>query len=459
MLNCAERMVTPESPMLNQLHSAVVGMNWPAIPNDESSRILALQFQFGQSEWWSPEQLRTRQLQQFAQIFRHAVATVPYYRDLFRPWAGSLPSSGMYRELPISSRRDIQRAGAAVHSAAPPPSHGAVITTQSSGSTGSPLVTLGTAWTQLLWQALLLRDHLWHGRDLGGKLAAIRSKTADAHVPNWGPATAAFRTGPSVVRSLAASLDDQLRWLAEENPDYVLSFTTNLQALASRSLQLGVRLPRLRQVRAYGEMLRPETRGIVRRAWGVELVDSYSSEELGYIALQCPESEHYHVQSESLIVEVLNEGGVPCGPGETGQIVVSTLHNFAMPLLRYASGDYAEVGVPCACGRGLPALRRIVGRQRNMLLRPDGSRYWPSFPSEVWAHIAPVEQFQVIQKDRDSVELRVVALRDLTPAEVHAMFTALRQALDCDYRMTLLRLAQIPRGTGDKYEDFICEVE
>lgn len=421
--------------------------------------MLALQYQFEQSQWHEPVRIREMQLLQFTQVFQHALATVPYYRDQFRPWAGNIPSWDMYRELPISPRRDIQRAGVAVHSAAPPPSHGAVITTQSSGSTGNPLVTLGTAWTQLLWQALLLRDHLWHGRDLRGKLAAIRSKTADGHVPNWGPATAAFRTGPSVVRSMAASLDDQLRWLAEENPDYVLSFTTNLQALASRSLQLGVRLPRLRQARTYGEMLRPETRGIVREAWGVELVDSYSSEELGYIALQCPECEHYHVQSESLIVEVLDESGLPCGPGETGQIVVSTLHNFAMPLLRYASGDYAEVGAPCVCGRGLPVLRRIVGRQRNMLLRADGSRYWPSFPSESWAKIAPIEQFQVIQRELDRVELRVVAQRELTSAESNAMLIALRKALGCDYRMTLVRLAQIPRGTGDKYEDFICEVE
>lgn len=439
--------------------SALDGVVWPAMPDARGAQMLALQYQFGQSQWWPSERLQELQLQQFAQVFRHAVTTVPYYRERFAPWAEGITSWKQYRALPVSTRREVQQAGADMHSTVVPPSHGAVITTQSSGSTGSPLVTLGTAWTQLLWQALLLRDHLWHGRDLRGKLAAIRSKTADGHVPNWGPATAAFQTGPSAVRSLAASLDDQLRWLAEENPDYVLSFTTNLQALASRSLQLGVRLPRLRQVRTYGEMLRPETRSIVREAWGVELVDSYSSEELGYIALQCPESEHYHVQSESLIVEVLDESGAPCSPGETGQVVVSTLHNFAMPLLRYASGDYAEVGAPCVCGRGLPVLRRIVGRQRNMLLRPDGSRYWPSFPSEAWANIAPIEQFQVIQRDLDRVELRVVAPRELTSVETSEMLAALRQALACDYRMTLLRLAQIPRGTGDKYEDFICEVE
>lgn len=197
----------------------------------------------------------------------------------------------------------------------------------------------------------------------------------------------------------------------------------------------------------------------MREAWGVEIVDSYSSEELGYIALQCPEHEHYHVQMESLIVEVLDENGMPCGVGEVGQVAVSTLHNFAMPLLRYASGDYAEVGAPCGCGRGLPVLTRILGRQRNMLLKPDGGRYWPSFPSEVWADIAPIEQFQVIQRDLDNLELRIVALRELTLAEGAALLAALRDALGSDYRITLVRLAQIPRAAGGKYEDFICEVE
>jgi len=439
--------------------SVCAGVAWPALPDDRSAQMLALQYQFEQSQWWPVERLQDLQLQQFAQVFRHAVTTVPYYRERFAPWAAGIPSWEHYRALPVSTRRDVQQAGTDMHSAVVPPSHGAVITTQSSGSTGSPLVTRGTAWTQLLWHALLLRDHLWHGRNLGGRLAAIRSKTADGRIPDWGLATAAFQTGPSAVRSLSADLDEQVRWLVDENPDYVLSFATNLRALAARSLELGLRPSRLKQARTYGETLQPDARDVVRAAWGVEIADSYSSEELGYIALQCPGHEHYHVQSESLIVEVLDDNGVPCAPGGTGQVVVSTLHNFAMPLLRYASGDYAEVGETCACGRGLPVFARVVGRQRNMLLRPDGTRYWPSFPSEVWADLAPVEQFQVIQRDRRSLELCIAAPRDLTPVENAALCAALRNALGYDYRISLVRLPQIPRPAGGKYEDFICAAE
>jgi phenylacetate-CoA ligase len=211
-------------------------------------------------------------------------------------------------------------------------------------------------------------------------------------------------------------------------------------------------------VRTFAEMLRPETRRLVREAWGVAVADSYSSEELGYIALQCPDTEGYHVQSESLIVEVLDDAGMPCNPGETGRVVVSTLHNFAMPLLRYASGDYAEAGGDCACGRGLPLLRRIVGRQRNMLLSPDGRQYWPSFASEVWRHIAPVLQFQVIQHTRDEIDLNVVCARGLTAEEGQALVAALNRSLGFDYRVTLRPMAAIPRPKGGKYEDFICRI-
>jgi phenylacetate-CoA ligase len=439
--------------------SVCAGVAWPALPDDRSAQMLALQYQFGQSQWWPVERLQDLQLQQFAQVFRHAVTTVPYYRERFAPWAAGITSWEQYRALPVSTRRDVQQAGADMHSAVVPPSHGAVITTQSSGSTGSPLVTRGTAWTQLLWHALLLRDHLWHGRDLRGKLAAIRSKTEDGTVPNWGPATAAFQTGLSVVRSLSADLDEQVRWLVEEDPDYVLSFATNLHALAARSLELGLRLPRLKQARTYGETLQPDARNVVRAAWGVEIADSYSSEELGYIALQCPEHEHYHVQAESLIVEVLGESGAPCAPGTIGRVVVSTLHNFAMPLLRYASGDYAVAGTTCSCGRGLPVLTRIAGRQRNILLRPDGVRYWPSFPFSAWEGIGSVLQIQLVQDAIDHIEARFVMTRDFSGDEADRMVIALQQCLGYPFRITLRRMAQIPRGTGDKYEDFICEVE
>ena len=441
-------------PMSDLMRSAMPGVVWPAITDDRAAQALALQFQFEQSQWWPLERLQAQQLKQFQSVFRHAVATVPYYRDRYAA-VTEISDWQDFSSLPVITRREVQLAGDAMHSEAPPSEHGSIISTQSSGSTASPLVTKGTVWTQLLWNAFLLRDHLWQRRDLRGKLAAIRSKTVDGAARDWGMATRAFVTGPSAVLGLTADIDEQVRWLESERPDYLLSLATNTRALAKRSLELGVRLQGLKQVRTFGETLQPDTRDIVRSAWGVAVVDSYSSEELGYIALQCPEHEHYHVQSEGLLVEVLNEDGSASVPGEVGRVVVSTLHNFAMPLLRYSSGDYAEVGDSCACGRGLPVLNRIAGRQRNMMVRPDGVRHWPSFPISAWAQAAPVLQLQLVQHEIDHIDAFVVLRRDFADDEPLRLIEALQGCLGYPFRITLKKVEEISRSAGGKYEDFV----
>jgi phenylacetate-CoA ligase len=111
-----------------------------------------------------------------------------------------------------------------------------------------------------------------------------------------------------------------------------------------------------------GEPVTAALRDIVRQAWDVPLKDSYSCEEAGYLAMQCPEQEVLHVQSENLLLEVVGNDGRPCVPGEAGRVLVTSLHNFATPLIRYELGDLAEVGAPCACGRGLPVIARVLGR-------------------------------------------------------------------------------------------------
>jgi phenylacetate-CoA ligase len=127
----------------------------------------------------------------------------------------------------------------------------------------------------------------------------------------------------------------------------------------------GIRFPRLREVRTSGEPVGATTRQLCRDAWNVPVTDVYAAAEAGCIALQCPGSEHYHVQSESVLVEVLDGWNRACAPGTVGRVVVTTLQNFAMPLVRYDIGDLAEVGAPCPCGRGLPVLTRIAGRVRD----------------------------------------------------------------------------------------------
>ena len=138
--------------------------------------------------------------------------------------------------------------------------------------------------------------------------------------------------------------------------------------------------------------------------------------------------------------------------------MVTHLHNFAMPLLRYDIGDYAEVGEPCACGRGLPVLRRVLGRVRNMLVTEDGERYWPTFGQRAVFDVAPVLQQQFAQIARDTVEARLVVAAPLSAAQEAKIVERVRSRLPSGFRVTVAYRDALPRGPGGKFEDFVCEV-
>ena len=177
------------------------------------------------------------------------------------------------------------------------------------------------------------------------------------------------------------------------------------------------------------------------------------------IALQCPEHPHYHVQAESLLVEVLGSDGAPCGPGETGRLVVTPLNNFATPLIRYEIGDYAEVGEACSCGRGLPVLNRILGRVRNMATLPSGETFWPRFYSDDLAKVAPIRQVQLVPRSVHDIDVRLVVARPLTAEEEERLKSVILEYLGHPFTLGFTYVDEIPRSAGGKYEDFVSVVE
>jgi phenylacetate-CoA ligase len=308
------------------------------------------------------------------------------------------------------------------------------------------------------WMAATMRDHLWHRRDFQARFCAIRAHIEQMGItPDWGPPINwLFSSGPLLGVPISTDIGRQIELILEFQPQFLLLYPSNLAGIVRH----GTSVPSVRQILTVGESLSPETRADAERLFGVAVVDSYSSQELGTIALRCPDSRLYHVMAEYLIVEVLDGQGRACGEGETGRVVATDLRNFATPLIRYDIGDQAEVGPPCPCGRGLPTLSRIFGRERNLVLMPDGTRHWPFLGAAKLREIEPIMQFQMIQDGRDTIEVRLATRRNLTMPEETDLVGRVQRALGFPFRMRIQYFAdRIPPGPGGKFEEFVCRVD
>ncbi|MBL8838967.1 MAG: phenylacetate--CoA ligase family protein [Alphaproteobacteria bacterium] len=441
---------------------------WPAVVGGEAGTILAVLQQIELSQWWPPDVLAAQQRRQLGFLLAHAERTVPFYRDRLRAAgfrAGQPLSEEVWRRLPVLERRAVQDAGPALRSSHVPAAHGAAVEVTTTGSTGMPVRVLKTRLADLFWSVCTLRDLRWQRRDVSGKLALILRDPAGRAgwpagltLPNWGRVPGVlYASGPAAQLDVMTPVDLQAEWLMRIQPNHLLTFPTNLLHLARHVLERGQALPALRGITTMGELVGADLRALCRAAFGVPLADMYSAEEVGYMALQCPDFDHYHVQAETVRVEILDEADRPCPVGAIGRVVVTPLHNLATPLVRYAIGDYAEVGPPCPCGRGLPVLRRILGRTRNMVRLPSGASHWAALESQRFAEIAPIVQYQLIQT-QDGIEMKLVTRRPLERDEEDRLRDLVHFALGHPFAVRFTYHDAIPRSAGGKFEEFRCEL-
>lgn len=448
-------------------HGQLPGIVWPPVPTGADATALALAWQLEQSQWWPAARLAAGQRRQLAALIRHAATSTPFYRARLAGVATDHPdgvADDAWAQVPITTRDALIAAGDDLLSRAYPAAHGQAHEVTTSRTTGAPVRLRATELMAAWWRALTLRDHAWHRRDLDAHLAAIRHVADGAAPPDglrargWGPATAAIAPdAPMSLLSITATIDQQVDWLVRADPTYLLIYPTALDAVVHALAARGARLPALRQVRTISEALAPATRAACAEVLGVPVVDTYSAQEVGYIALQCPSSAAYHVAAERLRVEILDDDGRPCPPGATGRVVVTDLHNLATPVIRYDLGDLATVGAPCPCGRGLPVLTRIVGRRRGLLRYPDGRVAWPVFTVACRA-AARYRELQLVQDDVDRLRLRVVADPPLTAADHAALTAALHGALGHPFAVTIEAVATLGRGPAGKLEEFVSHV-
>lgn len=433
-----------------------------APPLEDTADIRSVLNQIEKTQWLPPEEMRQLQEKQLRQLVAYAAEHSPHFAQRLAEaglaWEEVATVQGL-QALPPVHRRTVQSCKEEIESAHVPKSHLPCAMARTSGSTGEPVVIKRTKINQLFYYAYTMRGHGWHARDFAGTAALIRAGLGieeGVSSPHWGaPVTLFAKTGTAHAFPINKGIEAQVAWLQQVNPEYLTTYPSNLSGLLDSMEQRQITLPRLREVATMGETLRPELRQRVADTLGVRVVDNYSSEEFGVIAMQCPEHQHYH-SMEGLIVEILDDADQPCAVGEVGRVVITDLYNFAMPLVRYAIGDYARQGSACACGRGLPVIEEVLGRERNLAI-VNGKKLWPQVGFAKYREVAPVVQYQVIQHTATDLEVRLVTERDLTAEEERALAAVLCDALQYRFTVTFTYFQNaLPRALTGKHEEFIC---
>lgn len=446
--------MTPDRPLTGNTEGVV----WPPV-FAQHGHLAALAMTLQRSQWLSAGELAINQHKQLAMLARYHLQHSPWFATRLKDaglTAVDLDRPDVLAAMPVTRRADAQ--GLAAQDQPPvPQSHMPLITVQSSGSSGVPVVARKTQLTRLMWMALTLRYHEWAEPGPYGRMATIRPNIGFAPLsPDWGAPVSLFHaTGPVRRISTDVPLEEQARILAEFVPDTLIAYPSNLQALLAMP-EGRAALSTVKSFRPMGETVTPAFRKSVKAATGLAVFDCYSTEEVGYIAIQCPVSTRYHLMSESLTVEILREDGSPCDPGETGRVVATDLMNFAMPFVRYDTGDYAVAGKPCRCGRGLPTIERIAGRWRGMIVKPDGTRHWPRTGFHGYAEILDFRQYQMIQHAVDRVELRLATPEPITEAQHERLIALLRKSVGEGIAFEIVRFAdRLPPGPRGKTDEFI----
>lgn len=363
-------------------------------------------------------------------LVRHAYQNVPYYRRLLdgrgvKP--GDIRSVADLPAIPITSKRDLQFLPVEdVVARGVDPRR--LITRRTSGSSGEPFSVHRTWLETRLLQAVRLRAMHDFGLRLADKVATVvlaRRRHARGH-----------QFPVSVLRSLGMyrhkrincllPAGDILRELQEFAPDTIGGFSGVLSHLAqvmSQGDQFNVR-PRF--VAVGGEVLTPLMRRQIAEAFNTPVFELYTSVEGSTIAWECRETGALHVCDDSVILELL-KNGLPVGQGERGEVVVTNLQTFAMPLLRYRLGDIVTKGAEtCRCGRPFATIRSVQGRMDDYFPLPGGRLIHSSEISVIVVQetVPWMRAYRLLQERSDRIVLTAVPLVAPTDSELRRLHAA-----------------------------------
>ena len=417
-----------------------------------------------ESQYWLPETMLAYQRSQMAQLLRHARANVPFYEKRLDPVF--TPSGDIdwdrWHEIPIVTRVDMLEHHENMLARELPMGHGRSSTISSSGSTGLPIQITTNRLTALAANANRWRAHRWHDLDWSKTYTARDGLDPKADWPGgqslgpWGPSwEASARAGYSFRLSRNATPAQTLEFIDRSGSAYFSGGPKTVHAFALEAERLGMTI-KLECVLTHGEHLAEDDKEAIRRVFGARTLEHYSSKEGGQMAYPCPSGHGFHINAESIFVEVVDAEGRPCPPGQVGRVIVTPFVSTAQPLIRYDQGDFAKIGRPCPCGRGLPLLEGIDGRSIVLFTHPDGRAVARLLNAEARDALA-CTFWQIAQVGPLSFEVRYVPHDWHAPSDEAAASAIFRKVYFDDADVQFLRVQEISLSAAGKHLEYVSE--
>lgn len=404
-------------------------------------------WRLNRQQWARQEELQAIQTAKLREQLRRAWRYSEFYRERFDA-AGfhpnDLKSPADLQQLPVLRREELRAAGSSAFC-----SDGRAagsVWLKTSGTTGTPMVFPFTRRDRAHRVLMELRALFAHGYKLSDRTVVLRIPT-DMIVKDRLLARLGLLRREYV--SIFADEDEQIETINALRPEVIYGYASSLRILAERLETARFEKPTPKILISSADHLDKTTRRLAAGAFGVDPVDFYGAIEFGWIGWQCQVRQGYHINADCLIVECLRDGR-PAQPGEEGEIVVTNLHSDSAPVIRYALGDTGVLSRQrCVCGRTLPLLARVGGRLEDCIVLPSGRRLSPHAITSTVEDVPGIRQFQVVQDERSSIKVRVVA----GPAELDdgGLRAAVQSALGTQLHVIIERVESLPREPNGKF--------
>ena len=427
---------------------------------------------FRRHEWDSPAQTAASQQSRLLALLAHAGTHVPYYRQLFRDMGLDDREPGRvlesFEQLPLLDKATVRNNFTALQS--DDIHQRDCVENWSGGTTGEPLAFMQQPdEVRVTGGAVLRWFYGWHG-----------IRPGDREVRLWGSDRDLFRGRPPLRSSLSEAakglkllntfkmdtgrIPDLVAEVNEYRPVLVRGYSSSLFEIAQYALANGLLIVPPRVVISSAGTLFPAMRERIEAAFGCRVYNHYGTREMHNVAMECHARTGLHVSAFTHLVEVVDEQGNPCPRGTEGEVVITSLLNHAMPLIRYRIGDRGALSsTACRCGRGLPVLSYISGRTVEAFRTRSGSVVLGEFFIYLFEVIMKGGAFakvQVIQKDYDLIEVRAALLpgQELSDAVKEEVRSRTRVAMGEDCRVEFTVVEDIPASASGKHSYTRCQI-